>query len=173
MLCQNIERFLIIRDMRVLAIDPGFGRCGVAVIEEDAKGTRLIHSDCIETDPSQSFGGRLLLVGSEIERLIAEHRPDTIAMEELFFSTNRKTALRVAEVRGMIIYLAERSEVPVREHNPLSVKVALTGYGKATKHDVMKMVDLIMKTTKKGMLDDEYDAIAVGLAALRRGNPPT
>jgi crossover junction endodeoxyribonuclease RuvC len=151
--------------MRVLSIDPGYGRCGVAVLES-GRAVKLQYSACIETDAKLAFGERLRTVGNEIVRLIEEFNVDALAIEELYFSGNQKTALRVAEVRGMIVYLAAANGLPLIEYNPLSVKVAVTGYGRASKEQVIKMVRQLVETPKKRMLDDEYDAIAVGITAL-------
>ncbi len=152
--------------MRILAIDPGFGRCGVAVLEGSGSTARLLYSSCIETMPKSEFSGRLLAVADKIVRLIEQHEPDTIALEELYFTNNAKTALHVAEIRGMLMYLAASREIPLVEYNPLAVKVAITGYGRATKDEVTKMVCKLIALPSKKMLDDEYDAIALGLTAL-------
>lgn len=152
--------------MTVLAIDPGFGRCGVAVLEGSGVKAMLLHSTCIETDAKQIFADRLLFVANEVEQLIETHKPQTIALEELYFTNNAKTALHVAEVRGMLMYLAVSKNIPLVEYNPLSIKIAITGYGRATKEQVTKMVEKLVTLPPKKMLDDEYDAIALGLTAL-------
>lgn len=152
--------------MKVLAIDPGFGRCGVAVLEGSGAKASLLYSSCIETAPKSEFSERLLSVANEILRLIDTYTPDTIAIEELYFTNNAKTAIHVAEIRGMLIYLAASHKIPLVEYNPLAVKIALTGYGRATKEQVTKMVEKLVALSKKNMLDDEYDAIAVGLTTL-------
>ncbi len=152
--------------MKVLAIDPGFGRCGVAVLIGTGSSATLLYSSCIETSNKDNFSLRLLTVGNEVSRIIKEFEPDTIAVEELYFTNNAKTALRVAEVRGMLIYLAGSLGITLVEYNPLSIKIALTGYGRASKEQVMKMVEKLIKFPEKKMLDDEYDAIALGLTAL-------
>ncbi|OGZ09754.1 MAG: crossover junction endodeoxyribonuclease RuvC [Candidatus Lloydbacteria bacterium RIFCSPHIGHO2_02_FULL_50_13] len=152
--------------MTVLAIDPGFGRCGVAVLEGSGAKATLLYSSCIETTPKSVFPERLRFVGDEVFRLIKKYAPDTIALEELYFTNNAKTALHVAEVRGMIMYLAASNNIPLTEFNPLAVKIAITGYGRATKDQVIKMTERLIALPKKKMLDDEYDAIAVGLTAL-------
>lgn len=151
--------------MKVLAIDPGFGRCGVAILEGAGVNASLLYSSCIETK-GKVFARRLHEVGETISKLIDEHRPDTVALEELYFTNNAKTALRVAEVRGALIYIASQRSIPVAEFNPLRVKIALTGYGRATKEQVTKMVEKLVRLPVKNMLDDEYDAIAIGLTAL-------
>jgi len=150
--------------MKVLAIDPGFGRCGVAVIEQKERGKEtLLYSDCIETESKESFLERIAGIGAEVERLIALYTPDDFAIEEVFFSTNQKTVLRTAEVRGMLLYIAYKNGLAVHEYNPGRVKIALTGYGRATKDQVTMMVNKLVEIKKTSVLDDEYDAIAIGL----------
>ncbi len=153
--------------MRVLAIDPGFGRCGVAVVERGQDGKDvLLYSDCIETSAKEVFLERLAEVGTEVERLLTLYKPDAFAIEEVFFSTNQKTALHTAEVRGMLLYVAYIKGIPIYEYNPGRVKIALTGYGNASKDQVTAMVHKLTNITKSPMLDDEYDAIAIGLTHL-------
>lgn len=152
--------------MRILAIDPGFGRCGVAVLDGNASSSHILYSECIETDAKSDFIHRLFVVANEVKRLIEEFNPELIAIEELFFSNNQKTAFHVAEIRGMLMYLAVSSNTPLVEYNPLAVKVALTGYGKASKQDVIKMVTRLTDLKKIPAHDDEYDAIALGVTAL-------
>ncbi|OGZ04984.1 MAG: hypothetical protein A2762_05070 [Candidatus Lloydbacteria bacterium RIFCSPHIGHO2_01_FULL_54_11] len=158
--------------MTILAIDPGFGRCGVAVLLGGGSAATLLYSSCIETAPKSKFSERLLTVGNEVLRLIGEHSPDTIAIEELYFTNNAKTALHVAEVRGMLMYLAAAKDIPLVEFNPQAVKIATTGYGRATKEQVIKMTEKLVALPKKKMLDDEYDAIAIGLTALAQARNP-
>lgn len=152
--------------MVILAIDPGFGRCGVALLTGSGSKPELLYSSCIETSAKLSFSDRILEVGNGIKQLIDLHRPDLIALEELFFTNNAKTALHVAEVRGMIMYIAATSKIPLVEYNPLAVKIALTGYGRATKEQVTKMVEKMLHIEEKKMLDDEFDAIALGITTL-------
>jgi crossover junction endodeoxyribonuclease RuvC len=152
--------------MKVLAIDPGFGRCGVALLEGAGAQALLVYSSCIETAPKSPFTERLLEVGNEILRLIDLYDPETIAIEEIYFTNNAKTAIHVAEIRGMLIYLAASHHIPLVEYNPLAIKIAITGYGRATKAEVTKMVEKLVTLPEKKMLDDEYDAIALGLTAL-------
>jgi crossover junction endodeoxyribonuclease RuvC len=152
--------------MIVLSIDPGFGRCGVAVLSGTGSKATLLHSDCIETSAKESFPLRLLAVANSIITLIDTHHPDTMAIEEIYFTNNAKTAINVAEIRGMLIYLAASRAIPLVEFNPLAVKIAITGYGRATKEQVTKMVEKLVTIPKRKMLDDEYDAIALGLTTL-------
>ena len=154
--------------MRVLAIDPGYGRCGVAVVEKENNMERLIDSACIETSSDDPFPARLTHVSRECERLIEKHRPDAVALEKLYFATNQKTAMRVAEVRGALIELATRHGLPVYEYTPGEVKSAAAGSGSADKRAVVKMLHALVKIDKEIKYDDEYDAIAIGITHLAR-----
>jgi crossover junction endodeoxyribonuclease RuvC len=152
--------------MRVLAIDPGYGRCGVAVVEKENGKDAYIYSDCIETSAKTPFEERLGHVASEVERLIATYSPHAVALEKLFFNTNAKTAMHVAEVRGAIIRAAQGAGVPIREYTPGEIKSATAGHGRADKKEVTRMIHLLLKIDKPIKLDDEYDAIAVGITHL-------
>lgn len=151
--------------MKVLAIDPGFGRCGVAVLTKDSGKERVLYSDCIETSPKLSFPERLAEVVNACERIITDAAPAHMAIEKLFFSNNQKTAMQVAEVRGALISLAVQRGLGVSEYSPVQVKAAL-GYGKADKKQVAKMLHMLVKIDKQIKNDDEYDAIAIGVTHL-------
>ena len=153
--------------MRVLSIDPGYGRTGIAVLEKKpGKAEVLLYSGCFETSSDEPFSVRLVSLGHEIERIIHEHRPGTLAIEELFFNSNQKTAFRVSEARGVVLYVAASSGLVVYEYTPLQVKIAITGYGRGTKQQVIAMTKRLVPIGKPIKYDDEYDAIAVGLTCL-------
>ncbi len=152
--------------MRVIGIDPGYGRCGVAIVEKENGKERWIYSDCIETFAKDGFVERLAQVVAECELLIRTHKPDALAMERLFFNSNQKTAMQVAEVRGAILHAAVSAGIPSFEYTPGQVKSATTGYGKADKKQVTAMLHMLLGIEKKIQHDDEYDAIAVGLTHL-------
>ena len=151
--------------MKILGIDPGFERLGIAVIEKQ-KGSKehLIFSECFKTAKELPFTDRLNLLGARIEEIISEYKPDYLGIETLFIENNQKTAMRVSETRGVILYLAVKNKMKICEYSPLQIKSAVTGYGKADKGAVMSMVPKLIKieTTLK-MIDDELDAIAVAL----------
>ena len=150
--------------MKILAIDPGYERLGIAIInKERGKKEALIHSECFKTDAKSPFEERLLEIGNKLEELISLHKPAVLAIETLFFSKNTKTAMRVAETRGAIIYICKKNNLLIKEINPMEIKLAVTGDGKSDKHQIIKMVQLILNMNKK-TTDDEYDAIACGLA---------
>jgi crossover junction endodeoxyribonuclease RuvC len=165
------EKRAVSHGMKVLAIDPGYGRCGMAVLERVGTRDILLHSACIETDATSEFAERLRIVMEACNQLLAEHRPDCLAMEKLFFTANQKTAMRVAEVRGAIIAAAAALRIPVAEYTPGEVKSAAAGWGKADKKQVATMLHALVKIEKPIRHDDEYDAIAVGLTHLICARP--
>lgn len=148
--------------MRIIAIDPGYERLGIAVLEKDKKET-LLFSECFKTKASLPFFDRLELIGKEVERIIKEYDPEALSIENLFIETNQKTAMRVAEARGAILYQARILGLDIYEYTPLQIKVATTGYGKATKPQVMNMVKKLVLGAENIKQDDQMDAIAIGL----------
>ncbi len=152
---------------RTLAIDPGYERLGTAIIEKDVVSKdHLIYSNCFKTSKDLPFIERLHALGDEIERLIEEFKPEYLAIENLFFNTNQKTAMHVAETRGAILYIAIANDLKVFEYTPLQIKSAVAGHGQAKKDDVIRMVRLLVNVGEGKKVDDEYDAIAVGLTHL-------
>lgn len=155
--------------MKILAIDPGYGRCGVAVLErKDGEKETLLYSDCVETSKDADFTLRLEFVADECMRLAEKYTPDAVALEKLYFSTNQKTAMRVAEVRGALIQVAASLGIPVFEYTPGEIKSAAGGHGGAAKQQVAKMLHALVKIEKEIQHDDEYDAIAIGVTHLAR-----
>lgn len=153
--------------MKVLAIDPGYGRCGMAVVEKHGGEREMVlYSACIETPAHAEFGERLHTVIGECERLLAEFKPDAIALEKLYFAKNQKTAMRVAEVRGALLKAAADAELAVFEYTPGQVKSAAAGYGAADKKQVARMLHALVRLEREPQHDDEYDAIAIGITHL-------
>ena len=152
--------------MKVLAIDPGYDRLGVAVMEKINGRETLLYSTCLLSDKKASLPDRLLTLGESLEALINEHQPKQVAIETLFFNKNQKTAVAVAEARGMVIFLARKHGALVKEFGPAEVKVAVTGYGKSDNRAVMEMLKRLVPDLPTRALDDEYDAIAVAVTAL-------
>ena len=155
-----------VEPLRVLAIDPGYDRLGVAVMDKNSSHGELLFSSCIVTNRTDYFPVRLRAIGQELETLFAQYVPNTVALEQLFFNTNQRTAIHVAEVRGLVLYLACLHECRILEYTPQEVKVAVTGYGKSNKEQVTAMVMRLLPSVKKDALDDEYDAVAIALTAL-------
>lgn len=152
--------------MKVLSIDPGYDRLGVAVMEYVDGKEHLIFSTCVLTDKKSDLVDRLFMVGKAVSNLINEYRPNTVAIETLFFNKNIKTAIGVAQARGIIIYLAKEANCTVYEFGPQEIKVAVTGYGNSDKAAVFSMVNRLVPNVPTHALDDEYDAIAVGITCL-------
>ncbi|MCB9810732.1 MAG: crossover junction endodeoxyribonuclease RuvC [Candidatus Nomurabacteria bacterium] len=152
--------------MKVLAVDPGYDRIGVAILEKNQGGEFLHYSTCIETSKNNSLTERIFYAGETIAKLLNEHQPQAVAIETLFFNKNIKTAIGVAQARGMIIYLAKKHDCQVFEYGPQEIKIATTGYGKSDKQAVIQMVKRLVKNVPQEALDDEYDAIAVGITCL-------
>lgn len=152
--------------MKVLALDPGYDRLGVAVVERTDGVETLLYSTCVTTPRTDTLIDRLFHVGNAFEALLSTHTPDIVALETLFFNKNQKTAIGVAQARGILMYLAKRSGCRVYEFGPQEIKVAVTGYGKSDKTAVIMMVKKLIQHVPENALDDEYDAIAVALTAL-------
>lgn len=149
--------------MIILGIDPGFGRMGCAVLKKEGSKEKLIYSDCLVSDKKLFHEKRLLSLGEKLEKIIKKHKPDIIAIEKLFFFKNQKTIIGVAEARGVVLYLAGLKNILVKEFTPLEIKIALTGYGRAEKIQVQKMVEKILKIKKMPKSDDEIDAMAIAV----------
>ncbi len=153
--------------MRIIAIDPGFERIGIAVIEKtNLNKDRLVFSTCFKTSAKIPFCERLEKIGSRIEEVIKKYKPKVMAIEKLYFTTNQKTVMGVSEARGVIVYVASKNNLPVYEYTPPQIKVAVTGYGKASKENIMSMIPKLIDINSNINSDDELDAIATGLTCL-------
>lgn len=152
--------------MRVISIDPGYDRIGVAVLELVNGKEELLYSSCIETDKNQSINERLGFLGKEFENILKKFSPDTLALETIFFNKNIKTAIGVAQARGIFVYIAQVNNCLICEYGPQEIKTAVTGYGKSDKNAVISMVKRLIPQSPAKALDDEYDAIAVGITCL-------
>lgn len=151
--------------MRILAIDPGYDRLGIAVIEGDPSRPTLIWSDCVIPDKG-GHEKRLAHVSRTVTDAITKYAPDALAIESLFFGVNKTTVIGVAEARGAVLSAAGLVSLPVRECSPGQVKLAVAGHGGASKSDVARMVPKLLELPEKKRLDDEIDAIAIGITAL-------
>ena len=149
--------------MKVLAIDPGYGRIGFAVMTKKDGQTGLLFSECFETEKEMDFERRIARIGERIQEIIQTYEPNQAAIERLFFSKNKKTALQTAEVRGMCIYIAKKEGLEVAEYTPNQIKNAVTGNSNATKKDIIRMVPNLIPLDERKRHDDEYDAVAIGI----------
>lgn len=152
--------------MRVIGIDPGYDRCGVAVVEKKNGKIELTFSGCIETDRTLSVHERIYHIGKEISRIIAMYTPEVCAIEKLFFSKNQKTAMGVSETRGACMFVAHEHDLPIHEYLPAAVKIATTGSGNASKTQMIKMLPLLIEMNSHPAHDDEFDAIGIALTHL-------
>ena len=150
-----------ISSKKILGIDPGYGRMGYAILESG----KLVKAGCLETSKDSAYEDRLQEIGRRFSELLKEHKPDALAVEKLFLNTNQKTAMRVAEARGAILYLA--NGMKIAEFSPPEVKLAVCGYGRADKAQVARMIKLIFKTDDS-LNDDALDAIAIAFTASGR-----
>jgi len=164
--------------MLILGIDPGFERMGCAILEKSPGVEKLIYSDCLVSSRNDTHEKRLLVLADGLKKIIKKFKPDAMAIEKLFFTANQKTALKVAEARGVALLLAAENNLKVFEFTPLEVKMAMTGYGRAEKDQVRKMVLAMLKiddgkkpASPAGKLDDEIDAIAIALACPVKNYP--
>ncbi len=149
--------------MRILGIDPGIGRTGWGIIDTDGQKSTVVAYGCIETEPKSETPGRLFALYDEVTNIMKEYSPEAFSIEDLFFNKNVTTALTVGQARGVIILAAVQHNLPVAVYTPLQVKMALTGYGRAEKSQVGKMVQLILKLPKIPTPDDTADALAIAL----------
>lgn len=152
--------------MIILGVDPGYDRLGVAILKKkNRRRELLLFSSCIETSRTKGIPERLVELGEALTRCIKKWKPEVLAIEALYMNTNQKTALTVAEARGVVMYIASLNNLRVYEFTPQAVKIATTGYGRSTKEQVAKMLPRLVALTdeRKRRRDDEYDAIAVAL----------
>lgn len=149
--------------MRILGIDPGYARVGWAVLEVRGQKLEVRNFGCIETSKNTASDERLVDVYKQVCALIKKYKPNALAIEELFFTTNAKTAFKVGEARGVIILTGAMQKIPVTSYTPLQIKIAVTGYGHADKGQVGRMIKAILKLKELPKLDDTVDAIAVAL----------
>lgn len=148
---------------KILGIDPGFGRVGWGVIEKIKGEWEVVDWGCVETSAKENFIDRLKIIHQTLTFLIKKYQPNRIAVEDLFFAKNVKTAMKVGEARGVILLTCVQANVPVDEFTPLQIKQAMTGFGRAEKGQVQRMVQMILKIKKKITPDDAADALAVAI----------
>lgn len=149
----------------VLGIDPGLATLGYGVLTQSTQRPSCITYGCVTTRPESDFTSRLLTIHQNILSLIDTHRPAIGAIEKLFFSKNTKTALSVAQARGVVILAFAQRAIPLIEFTPLEIKQAVAGYGRADKKQVQQMTRTLLSLTTIPRPDDAADALAVALCA--------
>nr|MBI5455757.1 crossover junction endodeoxyribonuclease RuvC [Candidatus Levybacteria bacterium] len=150
--------------MIVLGIDPGIARTGWGIIEVSGSKVKAIDYGCFETSSKEELSIRLEKLYLEISKLIKIHKPQVLGIEELFFNTNAKTALIVGHARGVVLLCAAKAGLEIKGFTPLEVKIALTGYGRAEKAQMGKMVKAVLNLKELPKPDDTTDALAVALS---------
>lgn len=153
--------------MRIIGIDPGMAIVGYSIVDIEKNENFLVASGSIQTSKNHSDSSRLLEIQNDICTLVEKYRPDVASVEKLFFFKNAKTIIPVAEARGVILTALEKYEVPIYEYTPMVVKQVVTGYGRATKEEVGRIVELSVKYDKLPKLDDTLDSIAIALCHAR------
>ncbi len=153
--------------MRILGIDPGYATIGFGVVEAERAEVKMLTYGAVTTPAGLPLSRRLYQIGTDMEELIGKVQPDVISIEELFFNTNITTGIAVAHARGVILYAAEKRGVPLFEYTPGQVKLAVTGYGKAEKRQVMDMTRRLLKLKAVPRPDDAADALALALCHAR------
>lgn len=154
--------------MKILGIDPGIGRTGYAILEQNGKDISLVECGCITTKVGTAEADRLLEIQTDLKNLIKKFKPDAVCIESLFFATNAKTAMSVGQARGVVMVTAAEEKLKIIELTPLQVKIAATGYGKADKSQVQRMIVTLLKLKKVPKPDDAADACAIAWAGISR-----
>ena len=149
--------------MRIVGVDPGYQRVGWAVIDTGVKPNQALAYGCLETEKHVSAEIRLLTIHQELNRLVKKFQPDAMAVEELYFATNAKTAIGVGQARGVILLTAAENKVPVISYTPLAVKQTICGSGTADKLQIQKMIILLLNLKEVPRPDDAADALAIAL----------
>ncbi len=149
--------------MRIIGIDPGYAIVGFGVIEYERSHFSVVDYGAITTSAETPFNERLCEIYSDMEYILDKHRPEYMSIEKLYFQNNQKTAIDVAEARGVILLSAARRSIPIFEYTPLQVKQSVTGYGKAVKAQVQEMTKRILSLPQIPKPDDTADALAMAI----------
>ena len=149
--------------MVILGIDPGYAIVGYGLVEYVGNRFRVFDYGSIQTKAGMPTNERLKIIYDSMTEIIAKHKPDAMAVEELFFNTNSKTAIVVAEARGIILLSAINAGLEIAEYTPLQVKQAVTGYGRADKNQVQQMTKALLGLDKVPKPDDTADALAIAI----------
>ncbi len=156
--------------MRIIGIDPGLAIVGYSIIDVINEEYILSASGSIQTSKDKTDASRLLEIETDLETILNKYKPDSASIEKLFYFKNQKTIIPVAQARGVILSVLEKNSVPIFEYTPMEVKQIMTGYGRATKAEVAKIVEMSVKYKKLPKLDDTLDSIAIALCCSRSNN---
>ena len=156
--------------MRILGIDPGYGITGFGLVDAQRGQMTLLRCGAITTPAGMDFSARLEIIYEDLRKLLEMAKPDAVAIEELFFHNNQKTAINVAQARGVLVLAAKNKGIPVYEYTPLQVKQAVVGYGRAEKSQVQQMTKTILGLTEIPKPDDTADALAIAVCHAHSNN---
>jgi crossover junction endodeoxyribonuclease RuvC len=155
----------------VLGIDPGTARLGYGIVERQGSQLTMLEYGCVETTNDRPLEQRLLLIHEALTDLIETHRPEAMGVERLFFNKNVQTAMAVGQARGVVLLVGAQHGLPVFEYGPHEVKLAVTGYGRAPKDQVQRMVQLVLSMSQMPKPDDAADALAVAVCTAHAITP--
>lgn len=156
--------------MTIIGIDPGYAIVGVGVVEYAGNKFRTLEYNAITTPAGMNTVDRLKKIYDEMSAYLDKYKPDAIAIEELFFNSNQKTAINVAQARGVLLVAAANKGVPISEYTPLQVKQSVTGYGRAEKSQIQQMVKMILGLNVIPKPDDAADALALAICHAHSNN---
>lgn len=157
--------------MRIIGIDPGMAIVGYSVLDISQNGEmELVSSGSIQTSNKTPESQRLLEIHNDLKTIIEKFSPDIASVEKLFFFKNQKTVMPVSQARGVIVMTLEQSNIKIHEYTPIEIKQTLTGYGRATKDEVAKLVKICLNNCKIPKLDDTVDSIAIAICCARNIN---
>lgn len=153
--------------MRILGIDPGLAIVGYSIIDTQKEENILVSSGSIQTDKNKTDAERLFEIETDMQTIINKYKPDEASIEKLFYFKNQKTIIPVAEARGVILSVLQKNSIKISEFTPMEVKQMMTGYGRASKDEVARAVQMSVKYEKLPKLDDTLDSIAIALCHSR------
>lgn len=149
--------------MRVLGIDPGSETLGWGVVEGESLKYNLVDFGTVKSSPREEFSKRVLKIGNGVSEIIEKFQPDVISVEEAFYATNVKVALKLGQIRGVVLFLGEKAGLEVAEYSPRLIKQTVVGYGNAEKHQVQEMVRLLLRLKTAPQPHDAADALAIAI----------
>jgi crossover junction endodeoxyribonuclease RuvC len=152
--------------MIVIGIDPGIEKTGIGIVELNNTKLNLIHKELIYTSSKEKTEVRLEKIYNRLSEILNNFKIDNASVEKLFFSKNVKTAITVAEVRGIIILALQQKKIPIYEYTPLQIKQGLIGYGRGTKKQIQELIKIILKSDEIEKQDDIADGIALAIVHL-------